>query len=76
MWGSDLPHPEGTFPFTRYWIRTRYHNVPEDETRKLLGFNAARCYNLDTVALAPLVEQIGVTEDDIYGDSEMEAAPF
>jgi predicted TIM-barrel fold metal-dependent hydrolase len=76
MWGSDLPHPEGTFPFTRYWIRTRYHDVPEDQTRKLLGSNAARCYNIDTAALESLVEEIGVTEDDIYGDSEMEAAPF
>ena len=68
MWGSDLPHPEGTFPFTRYWIRTRYHDVPEDETRKLLGTNAARCYNIDTVALEPLVKEIGVTADDVPAD--------
>ncbi len=29
MWGNDLPHPEGTFPYTRYWIRERFKGVPE-----------------------------------------------
>ena len=30
MWGNDLPHPEGTFPYTRYWIRERFRDVPDD----------------------------------------------
>ena len=45
-------------------------------TDSVRGSNAARCYNIDTAALEPLVQEIGVTEDEIYGDSEMEAAPF
>ena len=30
MWGNDFPHPEGTYPHTRYWIRERFKDVPED----------------------------------------------
>ena len=53
MWGNDLPHPEGTFPYTRYWIRERFHDVPEDETRRILGLTAAEVYGVDLDALAP-----------------------
>ena len=42
MWGNDLPHPEGTFPYTRYWIRERFHDVPEEETRRILGPHRGR----------------------------------
>ena len=37
MWGNDLPHPEGTFPYTRYWIRERFKGRPDDETRRSWG---------------------------------------
>ena len=47
MWGNDLPHPEGTFPYTRYWIRERFHDVSEEETRRILGLTAAEVYGLD-----------------------------
>ena len=57
MWGNDLPHPEGTFPYTRYWIRERFHDVPEDETRRILGLTAAEVYGVDLDALRPLVGQ-------------------
>ena len=67
MWGNDFPHPEGTWPHTREWLRMRFHDVPVDETRKILGLNAVDCYGFDPVALAPLVERIGPTVDDIHG---------
>ena len=67
MWGNDFPHPEGTWPHTREWLRMRFHDVPVDETRKILGSNAVDCYGFDPVALAPLVERIGPTVDDIHG---------
>ncbi len=76
MWGSDLPHPEGTYPFTKYWIRTRYGSLDEQQARNFLGLNAVKCYDLDVEELQPIVDEIGPTEDDIFGDSPMEAAPF
>ncbi len=68
MWGNDLPHPEGTFPYTRFWIRERFGDLPDDETRRMLGLTAATVYGVDTAALAPLVERIGPTFDEVHGD--------
>jgi hypothetical protein len=28
MWGNDFPHPEGTWPHTREWLRMRFHDAP------------------------------------------------
>jgi predicted TIM-barrel fold metal-dependent hydrolase len=75
MWGSDLPHPEGTFPYTRYWIRERFHNVPEDEARRILGLNAAELYGVDVEALQPLIDQIGPTVEEIQGDAPVAMVP-
>ena len=66
MWGNDLPHPEGTYPHTREWINARFHAVPEAEARQILGGNAVDVYGLDTDALAPLVDRIGMTDDDVH----------
>jgi predicted TIM-barrel fold metal-dependent hydrolase len=67
LWGNDLPHPEGTYPHTRHWITERFRDVPEGETRKILGLNAAGLYGVDTAALADIVERIGPTTDDVHG---------
>jgi predicted TIM-barrel fold metal-dependent hydrolase len=75
MWGNDLPHPEGTFPYTRYWIRERFRDVPQDETRRILGLTAARVYGLDVDALQPLVDKIGPTLDEVHGDVSVERVP-
>jgi predicted TIM-barrel fold metal-dependent hydrolase len=67
LWGSDYPHPEGTWPHTREWLTERFAGVPEDETRRILGLTAARLYRFDLSALAPHVERIGPTVADIHG---------
>jgi predicted TIM-barrel fold metal-dependent hydrolase len=67
LWGNDLPHPEGTYPHTRKWIAERFRDVPEDEARQILGLNAAGVYNVDTAALAEVVERIGPTAEDVHG---------
>ena len=75
MWGNDLPHPEGTFPYTRFWIRERFQDVPEDETRRILGLTAAEVYGVDLGALAPLVDRIGPTVDEVHGNAPIERVP-
>ena len=37
MFGTDYPHPEGTWPNTHDWIRTAFDGVPEAEARLILG---------------------------------------
>jgi predicted TIM-barrel fold metal-dependent hydrolase len=66
MWGNDFPHPEGTWPHTRDWLAIRFHDVPEDETRQILGLNALRAYPFDAVKLAPIVERIGPTPTELH----------
>jgi predicted TIM-barrel fold metal-dependent hydrolase len=65
MWGNDFPHPEGTWPHTRKWLRSAFHDIPVDETRAILGGSAAEMYGFDTEALAPLAARIGPTPDDL-----------
>ena len=66
LWGNDFPHPEGTFPHTREVLRERFHDVDPDETRRMLGANAAELYGVDVAALAPLVERIGPLVTDVH----------
>ena len=65
MWGSDYPHDEGTYPFTRECLRAVFSDVDPDELRMLLGGNAAEFYGFDLDALAPLAGQVGPTVDEI-----------
>jgi predicted TIM-barrel fold metal-dependent hydrolase len=81
MWGNDFPHPEGTWPHTREWLRRAFHDVPIDETRAMLGLNAAALYRFDVDSLTPLAAQIGPTPAEFTqtGDeaakwAELEAA--
>lgn len=59
MWGSDYPHPEGTWPSTRLALRNAFAGVPESVVRKVLGENALRVYDLDESALRLVADRIG-----------------
>ena len=48
MWGSDYPHDEGTFPHSREVIGRTFSELPEEETRKIVGENAAKLYGFPT----------------------------
>jgi predicted TIM-barrel fold metal-dependent hydrolase len=65
MWGNDFPHPEGTWPHTREWLRDAFHDIPTDETAAILGRNAAELYSFDVRALQPLADQVGPTPDEL-----------
>jgi predicted TIM-barrel fold metal-dependent hydrolase len=66
LWGNDLPHPEGTYPHTRKWIAERFRSVPEDETARILGTNAAELYGVDLDALREVADRIGPTPADVH----------
>ncbi len=46
MWGSDYPHDEGTFPHSQEVIQRLFRDLPEGETRKIVGENAANLYGI------------------------------
>jgi predicted TIM-barrel fold metal-dependent hydrolase len=65
MWGSDFPHPEGTYPYTRESLRLSFAEVPSKELRLILGENAARIYNFDLGQLRPIADRVGPTIKDV-----------
>ena len=75
LWGNDFPHPEGTWPHTRSWLQKTFHDIPIDETRRMVGLAAAEVYGFDLAALQPHADRIGptprelgqITDDDPTG---------
>ena len=65
MWGSDYPHPEGTYPFTTECLRHTFHDVPADEVQAILGGNAARVYGFDMAKLQPVADRVGPLASDV-----------
>jgi predicted TIM-barrel fold metal-dependent hydrolase len=58
-WGRDFPHLEGTWPYTEAALRTAFYDMPEDETRAVLGDSGIRIYNLDRQRLTEIAARIG-----------------
>ncbi len=46
MWATDYPHPDSTWPNSQKVLETHFHDVPADESRRMIGGNAARIYKL------------------------------
>lgn len=65
MWGNDFPHPEGTWPYTREFLKDRFWDVPADETARILGLNQAEFYGFDLGRLQPIADRIGPTPEDL-----------
>jgi predicted TIM-barrel fold metal-dependent hydrolase len=65
MWGSDYPHKEGSFPFSREALRAAFAGVPAGEVARMVGGNAAALYGFDLDALAPVAAAVGPTVDEI-----------
>jgi predicted TIM-barrel fold metal-dependent hydrolase len=65
MWGSDFPHPEGTYPYTRESLRRTFNAVPPVETQVMLAENAARVYDLDLSRLRRLAARVGPLVDEV-----------
>jgi predicted TIM-barrel fold metal-dependent hydrolase len=59
MWGSDYPHPEGTWPNTGRYLTDVFSGIPETDGRKILGENAIDWYGLDREKLQSVADEIG-----------------
>jgi predicted TIM-barrel fold metal-dependent hydrolase len=65
MWGSDYPHDEGTYPYTREHLRQIFPGVGPDEMQRILAENVARLYDFDLERLAPLATTYGPTVEEL-----------
>ena len=66
IWGSDYPHPEGSWPHTVERLAQTFKDVPRDEVVRMIGLTAAEVYGFDLGELSrlaaehgPLLHQIG-----------------
>jgi uncharacterized protein len=48
MWGSDYPHRDGTWPFSRKAIDEQFRDMPEPIARKMLWDNVRHLYRIDS----------------------------
>jgi predicted TIM-barrel fold metal-dependent hydrolase len=65
MWGSDYPHAEGSFPYTRKALKDAFYDRPVDEVRALLGERAIDVYGLDREALRGAADRVGPRPSEI-----------
>jgi predicted TIM-barrel fold metal-dependent hydrolase len=63
MWGTDYPHPEGTWPHTARQMQGSLKGLSETELAAVLGLNAAALYDLDLPALNAIAARIGPKKD-------------
>ena len=75
MWGTDYPHPEGTWPHTAERLRRDFASVPVDDCEQLFGATAARVYGFDVAALRQLADRIGPTPTDLGQDPARRSDP-
>jgi predicted TIM-barrel fold metal-dependent hydrolase len=77
MFGSDYPHPEGTWPNTLTVQRYVLGGIPEQELRPILGENAARCFGFDLAKLQAVADRVGPAVADLAQPNvEADLPPF
>lgn len=69
MWGTDYPHPEGSWPHTREKMRKYLSGIPDAELEPMLGLNAVECYDLDLASLRAIADRIGPKKADFHREA-------
>ena len=59
MWGTDYPHPEGTWPKTASQMQECFSGIPSQELDRILGLNAIEFYGVDYARCRAIAEKIG-----------------
>lgn len=65
LWGSDYPHKEGTYPYTREHLRRSFHDWEQADLKKIFCVNASKVYKLPLEPLRALADLVGPTVEEI-----------
>ena len=65
MWGSDYPHPEGAWPWSRESLRRACVGMSDRDMRLVLGENAISCYGFDADLLTRAAAEVGPTLEEL-----------
>lgn len=76
MWGSDYPHSEGTYPYSREALRAAFATVDPSETRRMISANAATVFGFDLDQLNEVARQIGAPTPDEVATPLLEFPSF
>lgn len=71
MWGTDYPHPEGSWPHTRERLVEFFSDMPEREADAILGTNAIECYHLDRERLEAIAARVGPHRSEFVAKQEV-----
>ncbi|MFZ4519771.1 MAG: amidohydrolase family protein [Microthrixaceae bacterium] len=75
MWGTDYPHPEGSWPHTADRLGNDFRDVSVEDTRLLLGLNAVKCYDLDLDGLTEVAGRVGPRPSTLHQDLSLRTGP-
>jgi predicted TIM-barrel fold metal-dependent hydrolase len=78
MFGADVPHAEGTAPYTTEALRLAFSSLSEDERRTILSLRAADVYGFDLDQLQLVADRCGPTTAELtqpLPDDERPAFP-
>jgi predicted TIM-barrel fold metal-dependent hydrolase len=75
MWGADIPHSEGTAPFTIEALRTSLWDLPETDLDELLAKRAANIYKFDLDRLQAVADRVGPSREDLKTPLPRDARP-
>ncbi|MEX1217171.1 MAG: amidohydrolase family protein [Acidimicrobiales bacterium] len=75
MWGSDYPHKEASWPYSRQAIALAFAGVPRHEVEQMLSLNAAKLYGFDLAQLRPIADRIGPLVNDVFAGLPPRAVP-
>jgi predicted TIM-barrel fold metal-dependent hydrolase len=65
LWGSDYPHAEGTYPYTRLSLQNTFAGIPQEDAAAMLGGSAIEAFGFDATKLREVAERIGPTIDEL-----------
>lgn len=65
MFGADVPHAEGTAPYTVEAMRLAYSHYTEQERREVLALRAAKVYGFDLEQLQKVADLHGPTVEEL-----------
>ena len=65
MWGSDYPHHEACWPYSRESLRRTFAGWSEADLRQVLAGTAASVYGFDLDLLAPIAADVGPTVAEV-----------
>lgn len=65
LWGSDYPHHEASWPYTRELLRRSFSGADPVELQQVLAGNAAAVYGFDLAVLDELAARVGPTHEEI-----------